>query len=80
MKRLFHRLANRHVTSKMVIATAALIFSLSYAFHVFIEVRTLNLRATQTVILCADNYNDQGYNICKEHSLKYGIFNIDDDF
>lgn len=62
---------------KNLLGIAAIIISISYAFHVFIEMRELNLNATRTVILCAESYDGKGYDICKEHSLKYGIFNID---
>lgn len=61
-----------------VISFSALVFSLSFALHVMVEVKSLDLKVSQTVIDCANSdFDAAGYAVCKRHVLKYGVFNED---
>lgn len=60
---------------KTIISISAIIISLSYAFHVFIEYRELNLTASENVVKCY--IDDVPRETCIHYMLKYGILNED---
>lgn len=60
---------------KTILSISALILSLSYAIHVFIEFRELNLSVSENILKCyTENVPRE---TCIHYMLKYGIFNKD---